>query len=98
MAPGYFNDRFALNNSGHDCHTCKCTNIPVKMYNLSSGQCRFAYKGVKLRDTIPECIQNASSVEIFKTHILTVSHEICSHLQAFHDRYAGVIVCIWLVD
>ena len=98
MAPGYLTDQFALNNSVHDYHTCNYTNIPVKKYNLSSGLCKFACKFAKLWDTIPECIQNASSVEIFKIHILTVSHERCAHLQAFHDRYAGVIVCIWLVD
>ena len=69
MAPGYVTDRFALNNSEPDCHTCSCTNIPVKKYNLSSVQCKFAYKFAKLWDTITECIQNASSVEIFKTQI-----------------------------
>ena len=55
------------------------TNIPVKKYNLSSGQCKFAYKFAKLLDTIPDSIQNASS-EIFQTHILTVSHERCKHI------------------
>ena len=60
----------------------------LKKYNLSSGQCKFADKFAKLWDTIPECIQNARSVEIFKTHILTVSHERCIHMQAFHDIYA----------
>jgi len=42
------------------------------------GQCKFAYKFGKLWDTIPECIQNASSADIFKTHILTVSHDVCT--------------------
>ena len=88
MAPGYLTDPFTLNNSVHECHTCNSTNIPVKKYNLSSGQCKFAYKFAKLWGTILECIQNVSSVEIFKTHILTVSHERCTHMQAFHDRYA----------
>ena len=88
IAPGYLTDPFALNYSVHDCHTYNCTTIPVKKYNLSSGQCKFAYKFAKLWDTIPECIQNESSVEIFKTHILTVPRERCTHTQAFHDRYA----------
>ena len=88
MAPDYFTDPFMLNYSVHDCHTCNCTDIPVKKHNLSSGQCKFAYKFEKLWDTILEYIQNASSVDIFKTHILTVSHERCTHMQAFHDRYA----------
>ena len=44
MAPGYLTDPFTLNNSVYDCHTCNCTNIPVKKYNLSLGQCIFAYK------------------------------------------------------
>ena len=61
FAPGYLTDLFALNNSVQECHTCNCTNIPVKKYNLSSGQCKLAYKFGKLWDTIPECIQNASS-------------------------------------
>ena len=73
MGPGYL--------------TCNCTNIPGKKYNLPLGQCKFAYKFGKVWDTIPECIQNASSAEIFKTHILTVSHDRCTHLQTFHDRY-----------
>ena len=97
-APGYLTDRFVLNTSVHDCHPCNCTNIPTKKYNLSSGQCKFVYKFTKLSDTIPECIQNASSVDIFKTHILTVSHERYTHLQAFHDSYERVCICIWLVD
>ena len=75
MAPGYLTDPFALNNSVHDCHTCNCTNIPVKKYNLSLGQGKFAHKFGKLWDTIPECIQNASSADIYKTHILTISHD-----------------------
>ena len=87
MAPGYLTDPFTLNNIVYDCYTCNCTNIPVKKYNLSLGQCKFAYKFGKLWDTIPECIQNSSSAEIFKTHILTVSHDRCTHLQTFHDRY-----------
>ena len=89
MAPGYLTDPFTLNNSVYDCHTCNCKNIPVKLYflyNLSLGQCKFAYKFGNW-DTIPECIQNASSAEIFKTHILTVSHDRCTHLQTFHDIY-----------
>ena len=52
MAPGYLTDPFTLNNSVYDCHTCNCTNIPVKKYNLSLGQCKFAYKFGKLWDTI----------------------------------------------
>ena len=80
IAPGYLTDPLALNHSVHDCHTCNCTNIPVKKYHLSSGQCKFAYKFAKLWDTIPECIQNASSVEIFKTHIFTVSQERYTHM------------------
>ena len=87
MAPGYLADQFALNNSVHDYHTCNCTNIPVKKHNLSSGQCKFAYKFAKLLDINPECIQNASRVDIFKINILTVSHERYTHLQAFHDIY-----------
>ena len=87
MAPGYLTDPFTLNNSVYDCHTCNCTNIPVKKYNLSLGQYKFVYKFGKLWDTIPECIENASSAEIFKTHILTVSHDRCTRLQTFHDRY-----------
>ena len=88
MAPGYLTDPFAINYSVHDCHTCNCTNIPLKKYNLSSGQCKFADKFAKLLDTIPKCIQNASSVEIFKTHNITVSYERCIHMQVFHDIYA----------
>ena len=87
MAPGYLGDPFTLNSSVYDCHTCNCSNIPVKKYNLSLGQCKFAYKFGKLWDAIPDCIHNASSAEIFKTHILTVSHDRCTHLQIFHDRY-----------
>ena len=83
MAPGYLTDPFTLNNSVYDCHTCNCTNIPVKKYNLSLGQCIFAYKIGKLWDTIPECIQNASSAEIFKTHIclqfLMIDVHTCKH-------------------
>ena len=75
MAPGYLTDLFVLSNIVHDCYTCNCTIIPVKKYNLSLGQRKFAYKIGKLWDTIPECIQNASSAELFKTHILTVSHD-----------------------
>ena len=37
MVPGYLTDPFTLNNSVYDCHTCNCTNIPVKKYNLSLG-------------------------------------------------------------
>ena len=87
VAPVYLTDPFALNNSVHDCHTCNSTNIPVRNYNLSSVQCKVAYNVGKLWDTIPECIQNAGSVDIFKTHILTVSHERCTHLQTFRDIY-----------
>ena len=83
MAPGYLTDPFALNNRVLDCHTCNGTNIPVKKYNLSSGQCKFAYKFRKLWDTILKCIQYVSSVEIFKEHILTFFHERCTYLQAF---------------
>ena len=43
MTPGYLTDPFTLNNSVYDCRTCNCTNIPVKKYNLSLGQCKFAY-------------------------------------------------------
>ena len=63
MAPGYLTDPFTLNNSVYDCHTCNCTNIPVKKYNLSLGQCKFVYKFGTLWNTIPECIQNASSAD-----------------------------------
>ena len=94
MAPGYLTDRFVLNNGVHDCHICKGTTIPVKKYNSSSGQCKFADKFAKLWDNIPKCMQNVSSVAIFKTHILTVSQERCTQFQAFHQRYAGVIICI----
>ena len=87
IAPGYLTDPLALNYSVDDCHTSNCTNIPVKKYNLSSGQCKYAYKFAKFWDTIPECIQKANSVEMFKTHILKLSHERCTHMQAFHDRY-----------
>ena len=86
MALGYLTDPFTINNSIYDCLTCMCTNIPVNKYNLSLGQCKFAYKFGKLWDTISECIQNASSAEMFKTHILTVFHR-CTHLQTFHDIY-----------
>ena len=88
IVPGYVTDPLALHYSVHDCHTYNCTNIPLKKYNLSSGQCKFADKFAKLWDTIPECIQNANSGEIFKTHTLTVSHERCTHLHPFHDIYA----------
>ena len=94
MAPGYLTDPFTLNNSVYDCHTCNCTNIPVKKYNLSSsGQCKFAYKFRKLW-TLSRNVYKMRAVEIFKTHILTVSHERCTHLQTFRDIYAWVIVCI----
>ena len=83
MAPGYLTDPFTLNNSVYDCHNCNCTNIPVKKYNLSLGQCKFAYKFGKLWDTIPQCIQNASSAEIFKTRVLTVSRDRCTHFKHF---------------
>ena len=63
------------------------TSSTYLLVDLSLGQCIFAYKFVKRWDTIPECIQNASSAEIFKTHILTVSRDRCTHLQTFHDRY-----------
>ena len=86
MAPGYLTDPFVLNNSVYDCHTCNCTNIPVKKYNLSLGQCKLAYKFGKLWDTIPVCIQNACSAEI----ITTVSHDVhtCKHFMIY----------IWLRD
>ena len=31
MAPGYLTDRFTLNNSVHDCHTCSYTDIPFQL-------------------------------------------------------------------
>ena len=47
-APGYLIDRFLLNNVVRDHHTRSCTNVPVKKYNLSLGQRKFANKVVKL--------------------------------------------------
>ena len=87
MAPGYLTDPFTLNNCVYDCHTCNCTTIPVKKYNLSLGQCKFTYKIGKLWDTNPECIQNASSAEIFKTHIclqfLMIDAHTCKHFMIY---------------
>ena len=59
IAPGCVTDPPELNYSVHDKYS-------VKKYNLSSGQCKLADKFAKLWDTIPECLQNASSGEIFK--------------------------------
>ena len=53
LAPAYLTDIFILNNSVHDHHTCGCTNMHVKKYNLSVEQRTFAYRGWKQWDTIP---------------------------------------------
>lgn len=70
QAPAYLIDLFTLNSSVHDHHTRGCTNIRVHKYNLAIGQRTFAYRGAKLWDAIPESIQNANSVDTFKTVFL----------------------------
>ena len=82
MAPNYLTDRFALKYSVHDCHTCNGTSTTCLQREVQAS--------VNLLTSLRKCGTLSRNVcrmqavkKISKTHILTVSHERCTYLQAF---------------
>ena len=63
MAPGYLTDPFTLNSSVYDCHTCNCSNIPVKKYNFSLGQCKYLLTSLENFGTLSRNVYRMQAVQ-----------------------------------
>ena len=80
-APSYLSDHFSLTSSRHSYNTrSSSSSIYIPTFNTQS-QHSFRLSGAKIWNSLPSCIRNVSSLQLFKKSVKAFMYEKLSELE-----------------